>query len=78
MNKNRWPCDIAEGMTEYVLYTRNRAGDITRRSSYPVFWCYESLVPYVHEEPLIGWPEFRVFWARQTGPSIGIAPSRPL
>lgn len=30
--------------------------------------------PCVHEEPLVGWPESRVFWAKETGPSLGIAP----
>jgi hypothetical protein len=61
-------------MTGYVLYIRTREGAVRRRSTHPVFWCHESLIPYRHEELLSGWPEPRVFWARQTGPSIGIAP----
>ena len=48
-------------MTEYVLYIRSKTGAIERKSSYPIFWCYEWLVPYAHEEPLIGWPESKVF-----------------
>ena len=33
-----------------------------------------SLDPYVHEESLVGWPESKVFWAKETGPSVGVAP----
>ncbi|MBA4141732.1 MAG: hypothetical protein H0X43_01750 [Nitrosospira sp.] len=66
--------DTMKEMTEYILYMRSETGTIERKSYYPIFWCYESLVPYPHEEPLIGWPESKVFWASQTGPSIGIAP----
>jgi hypothetical protein len=32
------------------------------------------LGPYIHEELLVGWPESKVFWAKKTGPSVGIAP----
>lgn len=29
---------------EYVLYIRSKADTIERKSSYPIFWCYEWLV----------------------------------
>jgi hypothetical protein len=78
MNKNDRQPDILKEMTEYVLYIRNGEGIVQRRSTHPVFWCYESLIPYQYEEPLSGWPESRVFWARQAGATIGIAPLRDL
>ncbi|ARO88212.2 hypothetical protein EBAPG3_010705 [Nitrosospira lacus] len=74
MNNRRFPQSIKKEMTEYVLYIRSKTGAIERKSSYPIFWCYEWLLPYAHEEPLIGWPESKVFWAREIGPSVGIAP----
>jgi hypothetical protein len=74
MKKNDHPSDILKEMTEYVLYIRDEEGIVQRRSRHPVFWCYESLIPYRHEQLLRGWPESRVFWAKPAGPSIGIAP----
>jgi hypothetical protein len=74
MDTNDPQADVLQEMTGYVLYIRTSGGAIRRRSNYPVFWCYESLIPYRHEELLSGWPELKVFWARQTGSSIGIAP----
>ena len=35
---------------------------------------YGSLAPYVHEEPLVGFPESMVLWATSMGPCVGIAP----
>ena len=78
MNKDGRQPDILKEMTKYVLYMRTGEGTIQRRSNHPVFWCYESLIPYRHEESLRGWPESRVFWARQTGPTIGLAPLEEL
>lgn len=75
MNNRRFSQSIKKEMTEYVLYIRSKAGTIERKSNYPIFWCYEWLVPYTHEEPLVGWPESKVFWAREIGPSVGIAPA---
>ncbi|MBN9127640.1 MAG: hypothetical protein J0I90_08685 [Nitrosospira sp.] len=78
MNTNSASPDVLNEMTGYVLYIRTGEGTVRRRSRHPVFWCYESLIPYRHEELLSGWTEARVFWARPTGPSIGIAPLRGL
>ncbi len=67
MNNRRFSHNMKKEMTEYMLYIRNKAGTIERKSSQPIFWCYEWLVPYVHEELLIGWPESKVFWAKEIG-----------
>ena len=75
MDKKQLRRNIEQEMTEYVIYIRTRAGIVTRKS-FPIFWCYESLVPYVHEEALVGWPEQKVFWAIKEGPSVGMAPYR--
>ena len=60
-------------MTKYILYIRTTEGTIERKN-YAVFHCYDSLDPYTHEEPLVGWPESKVFWANKSGPSVGMAP----
>jgi hypothetical protein len=73
MRKKRVRRDLEHEMTEYVLYLRTEAGTISRKT-FPIFWCYESLVPYVHEEALVGWPESKVFWALKEGPCVGMAP----
>lgn len=61
-------------MRKYVPYIRTAEGHI-ERVSYAV---YNSLgeppAPYVHEQSISGWPEPRVFWAKETGASVGIAP----
>ncbi|SEL54306.1 hypothetical protein [Nitrosovibrio tenuis] len=60
-------------MTTYVLYTRTEAG-IIERNDYAVFHYYGPLGPDAHEQPLVGWPELKVFWAKKIGASIGMAP----
>ena len=61
-------------MRKFVAYIRTVEGYI-ERLSYAVFNSSDdSLDPYVHEELLVGWPESKVFWAKESGPSIGIAP----
>jgi len=61
-------------MCRFVPYVRSPEGDIERVS----FAVYDSpddvLYPYVHEQPLVGWPEQKVFWAAKTGPCVGVAP----
>lgn len=73
MNKRQFIRDTEKEMTEYVFYRRSKEGTIERKP-FPIFWCYESLVPYVHEELLVGWPESRVFWADKEGSGVGMAP----
>lgn len=61
-------------MRKFVPYVRTAEGYI-ERISYAIFNSPDdSLDPYLHEEPLVGWPESRVFWAKDAGPSVGIAP----
>lgn len=61
-------------MVKYVPYVRTKEGHIERKS-YAIFNASESCVaPYVHEESLVGWPESKVYWASQAGPSVGLAP----
>ena len=35
---------------------------------------YDFLIPYAYEERLVGWPESKVFWAKESGPCLGVAP----
>jgi hypothetical protein len=67
-------------MSQYAVYVRTKTGDIERTKNvicgFPHFSqaSYGLLAPYVHEEPLEGFPEPIVLWARSTGPTVGIAP----
>ncbi|MGH8685154.1 MAG: hypothetical protein ACREUM_07370 [Nitrosospira sp.] len=61
-------------MRKFVPYVRTAEGHI-ERVSYAIYNSPDnSLDPYVHEESLVGWPEPQVFWAKDVGPSVGIAP----
>lgn len=61
-------------MRKFVPYVRTAEGYI-ERISYAIFNSPDdSLDPYLYGEPLVGWPESQVFWAKDTGPSVGIAP----
>ena len=62
-------------MAAYILYTRTEAGTIERKE-YVMFHYSGTLAPDPHEESLMGWPESKVFWAKRTGASIGLAPMR--
>ena len=65
-------------MAKYVPYVRTLEGYVERRS-YAVFNASDdSLSPYVYEEPLVGWPESKVYWASKAGPSVGLAPLNPV
>ena len=61
-------------MPKYVPYVRTAEGYI-ERISYAIFNSSDEHPPlYIHEQPVSGWPESKVFWAHETGPSVGIAP----
>ena len=61
-------------MHKYIRYVRTAEGHI-ERISYAVYSSpFDSFFPYLHEQSLMGWPESQVFWAKETGPSVGIAP----
>ena len=57
-----------------VPYLRTAHGAIQRLSDRIYEAWSDSLEPYIHTENLVGWPEPRVFWAKETGPSLGVAP----
>src|SRR3982750_3857903 len=63
-------------MSQYAVYIRTKEGDIERTKNvicgFPNFLQapYGSLAPYFHEEPLEGFPEPIVLWARSTGPTV--------
>lgn len=61
-------------MRKCVPYIRTSEGTIERLSGAVFNASDGSLDPYVHEESLVGWPESKVFWAKETGPSVGVAP----
>jgi hypothetical protein len=70
-------------MCDYAIYIRTQTGYIKRMknivSGFPTFLKvhYGSLLPYIHEEKLVGFPEPAVLWANKSGPSVGIAPITP-
>lgn len=57
---------------ECAIYTRDASGIITRLDLR--INGNRNATQYAHEERLMGWPERRVFWVDETGPSIGAAP----
>ena len=59
-------------MTIYAIYTRTAKGNIQR--DHRLFEWNGPLGPYMHEEPLVGWFESKVFWIHQAGHSSGLAP----
>ena len=61
-------------MTIYAIYTRTTKGSVQR--DHFMFEWNGPLGPYVHEAPLKGWPESKVFWIYENGHSIGLAPIR--
>jgi hypothetical protein len=76
-------CPLQEvAMSQYAVYIRTKEGSIERTQNvicgFPHISQaqYGSLAPYVHEEPLEGFPESVVLWARSIGPTVGIAPLR--
>ena len=61
-------------MNRFVPYIRTADGAIQRISDGIYEASGDSLEPYIYKQNLVGWPEPRVFWAKKTGPSLGIAP----
>ena len=61
----------------FVPYIRTDQGDV-QRISFAIYKSFHQVVtPYLYEEPLVGWPEQKVFWAAKHGPCVGIAPISP-
>ena len=61
-------------MVRYAIYTRTKEGVIERVSYAVSIYRKGSKTSYIHEELLSGFPEPVVFWASNTGASVGIAP----
>jgi hypothetical protein len=65
-------------MSQYAVYIRTKEGSIERMQNVICGFShisqaqFGSLAPYVHEEPLEGFPESVVLWARSIGPTVGI------
>jgi hypothetical protein len=61
-------------MGKYVTYLRTLDGSIERQPDAIVMRSEDSMNPYTHEEALVGWPEPKIYWANDRGPSVGLAP----
>ena len=59
---------------QLVPYIRTADGHIERISGAIYNSPDEVLGPYVYEEILVDWPESKVFWAKKSGASVGVAP----
>jgi hypothetical protein len=61
-------------MGELVPYIRNPDGSIVRIGDGIYQSTSKELDPYLFEEQLSGWPEPKVYWAKESGPCVGVAP----
>jgi len=61
-------------MGKYITYLRTPDGNIERQPDAIITHSDDSLDPYMYEENLVGWPEPKVYWANDRGPSVGLAP----
>jgi len=59
-----------------VPYIRNADGSIVRVSDGIYVASTKEMDPYLFEEQLHGWPEPKVYWAKESGPCLGVAPYR--
>jgi hypothetical protein len=57
-----------------ITYVRTTEGKIERKPGVVVNCSGDSMDPYIYEDKLSGFPESKVYWANQVGPSVGIAP----
>lgn len=57
----------------YVIYERTESGALVRGKRVSLVALARRAV-YPHRETLQGWPERSVYWAREVGPSFGVAP----
>jgi hypothetical protein len=64
-------------MGQLVPYIRNADGSIARVADgiYQYQSSSKQMAPYLFEEKLTGWPESKVYWAKESGPCLGVAPS---
>jgi hypothetical protein len=61
-------------LVRYAIYTRTKDGVIERVSYAVSIYRKGSETCYIHKELISGFPEPVVFWASDTGASVGIAP----
>jgi hypothetical protein len=61
-------------LVRYAIYTRTKDGVIERVSYAVSIYRKGSETCYIHKELIAGFPEPAVFWASNTGASVGIAP----
>jgi hypothetical protein len=61
-------------LVRYAIYTRTAKGVIERVSYAVSIYRKGSETVYIHKELLSDFPEPVVFWASNTGASVGIAP----
>ena len=59
-----------------VPYIRNADGSIVRVKDGFYIASAKEMGPYVFEQQLLGWPEPKVYWAKESGPCLGVAPYR--
>ena len=57
-----------------VPYIRNADGSIVRVTDGIYEASTKEMGPYLFEEQLHGWPEPKVYWAKESGPCLGVAP----
>jgi hypothetical protein len=57
----------------YIPYLRTADGTIRRVADAFFDSPDDRLGPFLHEEPLTGWPEPKVVWAKESGPTVGFA-----
>jgi hypothetical protein len=57
----------------YIPYLRTADGTIRRVADAFFDSPDDRLGPFLHEEPLTGWPESKVVWAKKSGPTVGFA-----
>lgn len=61
-----------------ITYVRTTEGNIERKPGVVVNCSEDSMDPSMYEDKLSGFPESKVYWANQVGPSVGIAPTECL
>lgn len=59
-------------MTQYIAYYRHDDGRVERLGDAQDFGCFEPSL-YLYQEKLMGWPEHKVMWWRDTGSCFGLA-----
>lgn len=59
---------------QYVVYQRSESGTLTRAHDRIALAKTERAAQYPHLEKLLGWAERTVYWTRESGPAVGVAP----